>query len=81
MLEDHRSGISLGVESRGLVVSIPATLAVVHNDHHRFENHVGRALSIVDRKSLFVTMSQEIAVICGDLWPRLNRYKDRVRKG
>lgn len=41
-LEDDIGSISLRIEPRRLVVSVAAALAVVHNDHYRFEHHLGR---------------------------------------
>lgn len=39
-LEDDAGRVGLGLKSCGLVVSVPAALAVVHQDHDRFERHV-----------------------------------------
>lgn len=40
-LEENVDGITLRAEPGGCVVSITTVLAVVDNDHDRFENHLG----------------------------------------
>jgi hypothetical protein len=41
MLEDDVHCVGLGFESRWLVISIPTAFAVVHDNHHRLQNHLG----------------------------------------
>lgn len=47
-LEQNIDSIPLRSESGRRVVSIAAVFAVVDNDHHRFENHLGGWLRVVD---------------------------------